>query len=267
MVSRKGESDSGSATTGYLILSGLTVVLFALAFKDPMYIIFAIPLAFIFTLGASADKKGGSVDEDLEAVGWSDKNMGLAIPLGIIGGMAALFFGSVIMKFTPETASILVPDFTNIAALTTASVIPAQWALSGNIISQFMVVAPAEEALARVLAPFAFMKIFKNMVIAFILAAFFWMLMHVPTYIAQGASQSMYLVLFLLAVITTVLYIITKNLMSSIVAHSIFNSGVLLSSNNFDSGTMYIVLIIAAILIYAWVSGLLKSKQTGQARL
>lgn len=262
MVSRKESEESGSATTGYLILSSLTVVLFSLWFKDAMYIIFAIPLAFIFTLGASADKTGkGSVDSDLEAVGWSDKNMDTAIPLGIIGGMLTLFLGSMIIRFTPETASILVPDFTNIATLTTASVIPAQWALSGNIISQFMVVAPAEEALARVLAVFAFLKIFKNIIIAFVLAAFFWLLLHVPTYLAQGASQNMYVVLLLLALVTTVLYIFTHNLMSAIITHSVFNSGVLLSSNNFDSGTMYIVLIIAAILIYAWISGTLKSGQ------
>jgi len=259
MVSRQ-ESDSGSATTGYLILSGLTVVLFALAFKEPMYIIFAIPLAFIFTLGASVDKSGkGSVDDDLEAVGWSDKGMNLAIPLGIIGGMAALFIGSIITKFTPETASIMVPDFSGIAALSTATVIPPTLALSANIIAQWLCVAPSEEALARVLAPFAFMKIFKNAILAFILAAFFWMFMHAPTYLAQGANQSMYLVLLLLAFITTGLYIFTKNLMSSIVAHGVFNSGVLLSSSNFDSGTMYVVLIIVSVLVYAWLSGVLKS--------
>ncbi len=263
MVSRKeSRTDSGSATTGYLILSGLTVVLFALWFKDAMYLVFGIPLAFIFTLGASADKTGkGSVDEDLEAVGWSDKGMELAIPFGIIGGMLALFLGSIITRYTPETASMLVPDFTGIAALTTASVVPAQWALSANIISQFMVVAPAEEALARVLAVFAFLKIFKNIIIAFILAAFFWLFLHIPTYLAQGASQNMYVVLLILAFVTTVLYLFTHNLMSSIVAHSTFNSGVLLSSSNFDSGTMYVVLIIAAILIYAWISGVLKSGQ------
>ncbi len=261
MVSRQeSKTDSGSATTGYLILSGLTVVLFALAFKDPMYLVFGIPLAFIFTLGASSDKSGkGSVDEDLEAVGWSEKGMELAIPLGIIGGMAVLFLGGIMTRYTADTASILVPDFSGIAKLTTATVIPASLALSVNIASQWLCVAPAEEALARVLAPFAFIKIFKNVIIAFILAAFFWMLMHVPTYIAQGANQSMYLVLLLLAFITTSLYVFTKNLMSAIVAHGTFNTGVLLSASNFDSGTIYVILIIIAILIYAWISGMFKS--------
>ena len=262
MVSRKeSKTDSGSATTGYLILSGLTVVLLTLFFKDPLYLVFAVPLAFVFTLGASVDKGKGSVDDDLEAVGWSDKGMELAIPLGIIGGMAVLFLGSIMTRYTSDTASIFVPDFTNIAALTTASVIPAQWALSANIIAQWMVVAPAEEAMARILAPFAFMKIFKNTIIAFILAAFLWMGMHIPTYLSQNANQSMYLVLFLLAFVTTTLYIWTGNLISAIIAHSVFNTGVLLSANNFDSGTMYIILIVIAILLYAWVSGALKRGQ------
>jgi len=263
MVSRS-ESNSGSATTGYLILSGLTVVLFALAFKDPMYIVFAIPLAFIFTLGASVDKSGrGSVDDDLEAVGWSDKNMQLAIPLGIIGGMIALILGSIMTKYTPDTASILVPDFSGVAALTTATVIPSSLALSVNIASQWLVVSTSEESLARVLAPFAFMKIFKNTVVAFILAAFFWIFMHVPTYTAQGANSMMYGVLLLLAAVTTILYLFTKNLMSSIIAHATFNTGVLLSAENFDSGTLYTVLTILAILVYAWLSGMLKGEKAG----
>lgn len=262
MVSRKeSRTDGGSATTGYLILSGLTVVLLTLFYKDPLYLVFAIPLAFIFTLGASSDKTGrGSVDDDLEAVGWSDKGMELAIPLGIIGGMVVLFLGSIMTRYSSETASIFVPDFTNIAALTTASVIPVQWALSANIIAQWMVVAPAEEALARVLAVYAFLKIFKNVIIAFILAAFFWMLLHVPTYISQNANSSSYLVLLLLAVVTTGLYIFTKNLMSSITAHGVFNTGVLLIANRFDTATVYIIAIIMAILVYAWISGIFKTK-------
>ena len=260
MVSRKeSKTDSGSATTGYLILSSLTVVLLTLFYKDATYLVFAIPLVLVFTLAASADKKGGGVDEDLEAVGWSDKGMELAVPLGIIGGMVVLFLGSIMTRYTPETASILVPDFSSIAALTTATVIPPYLSLSVNILSQWLVVSTSEESLARVLAPFAFMKIFKNTIIAFILAGFFWMLMHIPTYVAQGANQSMYLVLLLLAFITTVLYVWTGNLISSIIAHATFNSGVLLSANNFDTGTMYVVLIIAAMLIYAWLSGALKS--------
>ena len=260
MVSRKeSKTDSGSVTTGYLIISSLTVVLLTLFFKDPTYLVFAIPLVLVFTLAASADKKGGGVDEDLEAVGWSDKGMELAVPLGIIGGMLVLFLGSIMTRYTPETASILVPDFSSIAKISTATVIPPALALSVNIIAQWLSVVPGEEALARVLAPFGFMKIFKNMVIAFILAAFFWLFLHIPTYLAQGASQNMYIVLLLLALITTVLYIITKNLMSSIIAHGTFNTGVLLFASSFDTTTLYVVLIIVAILIYAWVSGLFKS--------
>ncbi|MDD5453914.1 MAG: CPBP family intramembrane metalloprotease [Candidatus Ratteibacteria bacterium] len=261
MVSRQ-ESDSGSATTGYLILSGLSVIILALFYKDPLYLVFAIPLVLVFTLAASADKTGrGSVDEDLEAVGWSDKGMEIAVPLGIIGGMAALFIGSIITKYTADTASILVPDFTGASSLSTASVIPPYLSLSVNILSQWLVVSSSEESMARVLAPFAFLKIFKNIFIAYILASAFWILMHIPTYLAQGANQGMYLVLLLLAFVTTLLYIFTKNLMSSIIAHSTFNTGVLLSSNNFDAGTMYVVTLIIAILLYAWISGALKSGQ------
>lgn len=260
MVSRKESEESGSATTGYLILSGLTVVLLTLFYKDAIYLVFAIPIVLVFTLAASGDKTGrGSVDDDLEAVGWSDRNLGISIPLGIIGGMAALFFGSIITRFTPETASILVPDFSGLAALNTATVIPPYLSLSVNIFSQWAVISPSEESLARILAVYAFLKIFKNVILAFVLASLFWLFLHIPTYITQGASMNMYLVLLLLAVVTTALFVYTKNLLSAITAHGTFNTGVLLSSNNFDSGTMYTILIIVAILLYAWLSGTLKS--------
>jgi hypothetical protein len=260
MASRR-ESGSGSVTAGYLILSGLTVILFALALKEPMFIVFGIPITLIFALAASEDKRGGGLDEDLEAVGWTDKAMEQAVPFGIIGGMATLVFGGLIINYTPETASILIPDFTSIAVLTTASVIPPTVAVSANIISQWLVVAPSEESLARVLAPFAGMRIFKNVIIAYIFAAFFWILMHVPTFITQNAKPAMYLVLIILAGITTVLYVYTKNLMSSITAHGTFNTGVVLSSSGFTQATIYVVFIIIAVLLYAWISGVLKSSR------
>ena len=230
-------------------MSALAVVMFTLAFEDPVYLVFAIPLVLVFTLGAAIN--GGDVDDDLGAVGWSSQNMELAVPIGIAGGMVALFLGTLIMKFTPENTASIVPDFSAAGFLATASVIPPVAAIGANIIAQFAVVAPSEEALARVLAPYAGWAIFKSWPIAFIFGAIFWVGLHIPTLIAQGSGSGMYLVLLVLAGVTTGVYIITKNLLAAINTHGTFNVGVIVLGVGINAYAFYAIAAIIAVLAYA----------------
>ncbi len=251
---RKAQADSSfGAASGYLILSGLSVMMFTLALQDPMFLVFGIPLVLIFVLGASVDS--GNVDEDLEAVGWSSKNMSTAIPLGIGFGLIGIFIGSIITRFTPDNAASIVPDFSSAGVLATASVVPPILSNSINILSQWAVVAPSEESLARALAPYAGRAIFKNWFIGFLFGAFFWIFLHVPTFILNNTNRSMYLVLLLIATITAILFLLTKTLISSIIAHSVFNTGVIIMSQGLNQMAFYVVFGILAVLAFAWFSG------------
>lgn len=249
MVRTTAEKGS-SFTTGYLILSVLVTMSLALFFKDATYLVFALPTILAFTLAASIDKRGGSADSDLEAVGWSSKNLTSAIPLGIAGGIISLVMGGFIMR-TASMAS-LVPDFsTSIAALTGASIIPAGLALATNIIATAMVVVPSEELGYRLLAPYAFFAAFKNQILAWIAASLLWAGTHIPTFMAQGVDNSMYIVLMFISLVNILLIYYTQNIMSAIISHMTFNIGVLLSPGG-NIMAYYVVAVIAIILSLAY---------------
>ncbi|CAG0948617.1 MAG: CPBP family intramembrane metalloprotease [Candidatus Methanoperedens sp.] len=252
---------SSTSTTGYLILSSLFIVILTLMFKDPLYIVFGIPIIMVFALAASVGGKGSS-DEDLAAIGWSNKHMDTVIPIGILGGIVAVFLAGLITSFTQQSAAI-VPDFSSSATILSASVITPSIAMSVNIISQWLVVAPSEEAGYRILAPYAANSIFKNLGFAWIFATLLWVATHIPTFIAQGVPNSMYLVLIMIATITIGLLWYTGNIMSTIIVHGVYNTGVLLLSNKVDSLTFYIVAIIIMILFIAYYSSSKKGSRTG----
>src|SRR5659263_46700 len=206
-----------TATTGFLILSSLSIVILTLMFKDPLYIVFAIPIIMVFALAASVGGKGSS-DSDLAAIGLSNKHMNVAVPIGILGGIVAVFLAGIITSFTAQSAAI-VPDFSSVTLLS-VSIISPSVAMSVNIIAQWLVVAPSEEAGYRILAPYAGQAIFKNLGFAWIFASLLWLATHVPTFIAQGVPNSMYLVLLMISTITIGLLWYTGNIISTIITHA-----------------------------------------------
>jgi hypothetical protein len=260
------EEAGKSVTTGYLIFSGLATILYALSISDNTYLVFGILLLFTFALAASVGGKGNT-DSDLEAIGWSDKNMDKVIPLGIAGGFLALIVGSFIISLTARNTASTVPDFSAAASILpmyTASIIPPTIAVSVNIMAQWLIVAPSEEAAYRILAPFAGVAVFKNTIIAYVFAAILWLATHINAYTMQGTPRSMYLVLFVIAMITTGLFWYTGNAISGIIAHGVFNTGVIIMAGNAGKPAMIVVFVILAVLSYGWFVGKNRKQRSGK---
>lgn len=245
-----------TASTGYLILSAMFVVLFTLAFNDAIFLVFGIPLLLVFILGASLD--AGKPEKDLEIVGWSGRNMGIAVPFGIAGGILSLLAGTYLTRsITPSAIymspmQVFVPEIATLGVLTAASVIPPFLSTGANIISQWFVVAPSEESLSKVLVPYAIYSIVPNWVLAYIIGAVFWIFLHIPKFIAQGVDGRMYIVLLFIAFVTTALTIFTKTILTAVISHGVFNSGVIIIGQGVNQTAFYIIIIILAILTYTW---------------
>lgn len=260
-----------TASTGYLLFCIAFTGLFALAYEDAMFIIFTVFLLLIFIIGASLD--AGKPEKDLELVGWSGRNMELVIPLGIAGGMFSFLLGLVIMRniepssiyqaFVPDlstTGKAILPT-TAFLGLTSASVIPSILSTSANILSQWFTVAPSEEALSKIIVPWASLSIFKNWVLAYIIGSLFWIIYHIPKFVAQGVDGRMYVVLLLIAAINVALVIFTKNVLTGVISHATFNTDVTIYPG-VNQTAFYVILIILTVLVFIWFWG----KKTKQAR-
>lgn len=260
---RNIREESGSFTTGFLLFSGLFTILYSLSVGDNTYLVFGLLLIFTFALAASVGGRGNA-DSDLESIGWSNKNMAAVVPLGIAGGVIALIVGSLIINLSSKSTASIVPDFSAMASVLpmySASVIPPTIAVAANIAAQWLIVAPSEEAAYRILAPFAMVSMFKNTIIAYFLAAILWMATHVNAYTVQGTPHAMYLVLFVIAIITTLLFWFTGSAISGIIAHGVFNTYVVLAgAENIGTAAYIVVLVILAILFFAWINGKEKVK-------
>lgn len=255
-----------TASTGYLILCISITGLFALAYKDAMFIIFTIFLLLIFIIGASLD--AGKPEKDLELVGWSGKNMNLVIPFGIAGGMISFLIGLIITRNVEPSSiytfpmQVFVPDLSTtgmaFAAITSASVIPSIFASTANILSQWFTVAPSEEAMSRIVLPYAFNSILKNWVLAYILGTLFWVGTHIPKFVAQGVDGRMYIVLLLVAFINLAIILFTKNILTGVISHATFNTNIEIYPG-INQTTFYTLLIIVSVLVFIWF----KSKKAG----
>lgn len=240
---------TSSAVTGYLIFSLIFSVMFALMFEDPMFLVFGVFILMAFILATAIDV--GDINKDLASVGWSSTNVRTAIPLGIIGGIVTLVIGSFIVNI--NMMHPIVPDFSSLSKFfTKASVISPLMAVSANIISQWLVVAPAEESLSKIIAPYAGIMIFKDKIFAFFLAVLLWTAMHIPTFIMQGVGSSMYFVLILFGVISVVLFFMTNSIITPIICHGFFNSMIILSSSGTDIYSTITVIVIITVLIFIW---------------
>ena len=261
-----------TASTGYLILCVVVTGLFALAYNDPMFIIFTIFLLLVFIIGASLD--AGKPEQDLELVGWSGNNMNLVVPYGIAGGVISFLIGAIITRNIEPSSiytsplQVFVPDLSTngmaFAAITSASVIPAFFASTANIISQWFIVAPGEEALSKIALPYAFKSIFKNVVLAYILGTLFWVGEHIPKFVAQGVDGRMYIVLLVVAGIGLAVMIITRNVLAAVISHATFNTNVEIFPG-VNQTAFYTILIIVSVLIYIWFKSKAQSKTARRA--
>lgn len=232
-----------NVTIGYMIFSLVFSILFAFYFSDPMYFAFALFILTAIILATAIDI--GDINKDLASIGWSSTNISTAIPLGILGGIAALILGGFIVSI--NAMHVLIPDMTAISRFfTTANIISPSLAVSANLFAQVFVVVPGEEALKMVIAPYAGLKIFKNKIIAFFIAIILWELYHVPTFIMQNVDSNMYIVLFILGIITVILFFLTQSILSPLIAHGTYNIIIILSS---AVTNIYSTLTIASILI------------------
>lgn len=239
---------TSSAVTGYLIFSLIFSVLFALMFEDPMFLVFGVFILMAFILATAIDV--GDINKDLASVGWSSTNIKTAVPLGIIGGIVTLVIGSFMVNI--NMMHPVVPDFSSLGKFfTKASVISPLMAVSANIISQWLVVAPAEESLSKIIAPYAGIMVFKDKIFAFFLAILLWTAMHIPTFVMQGVGSSMYFVLILFGVISAVLFFMTNSILTPIIAHGVFNTVIILSSSG-DTYSTLVILVVAAVLLLVW---------------
>lgn len=244
------ESKTSSVVTGYLGYSFIFSVIFSLYFQDALFYAFTFFILMAIVLATAIDV--GDIDKDLESVGWSDTNSNNAIPLGVIGGISALVLGSFFVNI--NMINVLTPDLTSFAKIfTKATIIPPLYAVSANLIAQWTVILPAEESLKLIIAPYAGIKIFKNTFIAFFIAILLWEVAHVPTYIMQGVDNNMYIVLFILGVITAGLYLITKAIIAPLVAHGTYNTIVILSSSTPDVYGKITLFAIVTILVIIWL--------------
>jgi membrane protease YdiL (CAAX protease family) len=251
-----------NAVAGYLIFSFIFSIIFSLYFQDALFYAFTLFILMALILATAIDV--GDINKDLSAVGWSSTGINMAIPLGVVGGILAVVIGSVIINVNISGLFLTVPDLTAVSKIfTKASVISPIMAVSANIFSQWLVVAPAEESFSKIIAPFAGILTFKNKPLAFAIAILLWVGMHVPTFIMQGASSNMYFVLIILGVITTGLYFITNSIITPIIAHGTYNTIVIMSGASSNIYSTLTILTVAAILIYVWMKNYNNPKKSG----
>ncbi len=247
------KTKSGGVTTAYLLFAVLATVTFGLALSDLSFIYFAILILSAFALSAMVST--GSAQKKLAGIGWSDQNISMAIPYGVLGGLFTIFIGAFLLRLTPQTSSMIAPDFSATASIVSGSIIPVSFAVAFNIIGQWLITAPAEEAGYRIVAPFAALSAFGNEFVAFGIATFLWIFTHVPAYVSQNAPQAMYLILVILALVTIFLIKVTGSIMSAIVAHATYNTIVIMMAAPSDGITIIVILAIFMVLLYIWNRG------------
>lgn len=244
-----------SASTGYLLFC--VIITFALSiYLDASLIGFGVIITLLFVLSASADK--GSTDKNLKALGWTTDNFGSALLMGTIGGVVTIILGSFLISYDQKTASLLVPDFSFTAQIaSTMPIVSVGSATLFNILSQWFTIAPAEEALARVLSVKATLSFLNNTMLAYIMGSTLWILFHYQSYTMQDAPIVMYFVLGIMSIINILIIFLTNNVLSAVVSHAVFNTGVILIAISL----MYFVALIALLLIISFAS--MTSKKGG----
>ncbi len=259
---RLTKPEETKSLTGLILITGIALVTLGLFTQDTSLLWFSIPI--IFSLIIAISRGSHDIDEAVKSIGIAGTNIQTSVPLGIIAGMVVFIVGSLFVSYTAKNTSSLVPVFA-IASLTpaTTTLIPASAFLLVNVLIQFFVVAPAEELGWRFLTPYALYSFSKSIPFAMFFGTVLWMFTHVPTFILQGISQSMYIVLLMLGVTSIALIYYTSGIIASWIAHATFNILVLVLATAITSTTIISMVVIMFILFLIYVKGgdkLAKSK-------
>lgn len=238
--------NNNNPSIGFLILSLISTFALAIALEDAIILGYGILILSLFVLAAATDK--GTPEKNLQYFMWSNKDMGASIIYGIIGGVITLLLGIIILGISSRDMASIVPDFSFSSKLVAASVVTPNIISFFNILSQWTTVAPAEEALARILGPYSSISLVKNFYLALIFGSLIWISMHIFTFILQNTSPAMYLVLAILSGINIILLYSTKNIFSPIISHGTYNTGVILLSGITLSSIVAILLITILLL-------------------
>lgn len=246
---RRSKVEETGALSGLILGSGLAILTIGLFTKNLELLWFSVPI--IFALIISVSRGNRDIDDAVKSIGVSGSNIKTSLPLGIIAGLATFVFGSFIVSFTDANTASLVPVFA--IASVTPSLISAETFLAINIIIQWLIVAPSEELGFRFLAPYVFYSFSKSIPLAMLFGTLLWIVEHIPTFILQGASNSMYIVLLLLGVVSIALIYYTGGILSSWIAHSVFNTLVLLFTGSISLAAYLTMGAIAITLILLYL--------------
>jgi len=243
---------------GIFIMFIVATVAFALFLEDTNVLIFGVMIIATWVLASSIGT--GSAKEDLEAIGITGEDL----PVGIISGLAvavfSLIIGSIIMGIDSTAsftvlASVVIPSMATAAAFGAATVVPVYLATTMELASQWLYVAPGEEAGFRVLTVFGLQSIFGNPFIAFGGATLLWAAMHIPVWMSTGVSSTMYIVIVVWGVIWTAQFVIMRNFFSNVVAHAATNTGVIIFKVMDTTGGLgvfvWVLLIILLLVLVA----------------
>lgn len=251
---RTSKPEETKSLTGLILITGIAIVTLGIFTDDLGLLWFSIPI--IFSLIVAVSRGNRDIDDAVKSIGISGANIQTSLPLGVIAGMLVFIVGSLIVTYTSKNTASLVPVFA-IASLTpaTTTLIPASIFLLVNVLIQFFIVAPAEELGWRFLTPFALYSFTKSLPFAMFFATILWMLTHVPTFIIQGVSQGMYIVLLVLGLTSIALIYYTSGIIASWIAHATFNILVLIVASAITLQTIIAMITIIIILSLIYIKG------------
>lgn len=260
-----------SAVFSVFLLCLISILIAGLALDDPMVFMFFIPLS-AFLAVAMLMAKRGTPEQRLQKAGVEGgKNLPFNIAIGLFGSLICLATGSLILDGNLMGGS-LIWCFSPIAShFQLASIGNYEYSKLFYIglfsLFQLCVVAPAEELGVKEVIAYALEFITENKIIQYAIAIFAWVLMHIPSYTQNNADIDMFLVLAVWGIIFVILMVITKTLVTPVIAHGFTNIAII-CINDGGYNSSYVMLgigMLAATLMsyHIWKGGDIKFQSLG----
>lgn len=251
-----------SLVAGYFLISLMFIVGYVLAMKDAIYLIFMIPLLVYFILALFGNHN--SLDDSLAKVGWGNKDVTYAIPMGLLCALICLVVGSLILQINILNACFSPSSQVFNDSATALAFKNVTMVLVLNILFQIFIVAPSEETGFRAIIPYAlkslsalFPKSMKNYVespvTTYTLSTLIWTLFHYPTFVQNGADPNMYIVIILWGIIFTIFMYATDSILTCVIGHAVTNVAILLINENvFEPFVVLSSIAVLMILSLYW---------------
>jgi membrane protease YdiL (CAAX protease family) len=220
----------------------LSCIFLILLTEDYSYNVFAY-MVIIYLLYAALQSKS-SVEKSLANVGFKRDNFPYCAGLGLIASVVCIIIGNLIYSEFDSTASVFVPSFTFMASSVTPSVL-----VGLNVVSQYLVVGISEELGFTYFASSLFNKFVNGSIIAYILSRLLWAANHYPNWSESNTPAIMYVILFIWGLVFVSLYVLTGNILTSVVAHAHMNALVILSQSTNILYLMVFTVVLGIILM------------------